>query len=191
MTPEDVMSALCFPEYVRLGALGRDANGCLVWPLGKSSGYGVCRWGEHPEYVHRVAYERFNGPIPAGKEIDHVWERGCRSRACFWPEHLEAVTHAENMQRSGTERRSRLRSCGHSWGNGNDNARGQCKTCAREYAERRRAPERAGYRAALAERTAVILNLRAAGLSQAEVGRIVGCSATTVLRTERGVGKFY
>jgi hypothetical protein len=87
---------------------------------GKSVAYGKCwRWeGSHCREgygriitgsrtdgsrrlrgVHQVAYEHFIGPIPEGYEIDHVWERGCRYRDCWNPEHLEAVTHRQNMRR--------------------------------------------------------------------------------------------
>lgn len=45
--------------------------------------------------VHRVMYEEIVGPIPEGLEIDHL----CRIRCCVNPDHLEPVTHAENMRR--------------------------------------------------------------------------------------------
>ena len=46
-------------------------------------------------YQHRLAYERFIGPIPLGYQIDHL----CRNPSCFNPEHLEAVLPSENVRR--------------------------------------------------------------------------------------------
>lgn len=48
--------------------------------------------------THRVAYEAFVGPIPEGKQLDHL----CRVRACCRPEHLEPVTGRENTLRGQT-----------------------------------------------------------------------------------------
>lgn len=48
--------------------------------------------------VHRWMYEQFVGPIPEGWEPDHL----CRQRGCINPEHLEAVTHHENLLRGDT-----------------------------------------------------------------------------------------
>jgi hypothetical protein len=45
---------------------------------------------------HRVAYEHFHGPIPDGYEVDHL----CGVRNCIRPDHIEAVTHAENIHRA-------------------------------------------------------------------------------------------
>lgn len=67
--------------------------GCWVWTGGVDRhGYGY--WGR--ALAHRRMYEQHVGPIPAGLEIDHL----CRNTLCVNPEHLEPVTHAENVARS-------------------------------------------------------------------------------------------
>jgi hypothetical protein len=45
--------------------------------------------------AHRVVYETLAGPVPDGLELDHL----CRQKACVNPQHLEPVTHRENMRR--------------------------------------------------------------------------------------------
>lgn len=70
-----------------------DEHGCWVWQRSMSQGYGRCADGTG---AHRVFWERSRGPIPQDLEIDHL----CRNRACVNPDHMELVTHRENMQRS-------------------------------------------------------------------------------------------
>lgn len=57
--------------------------------------------------VHRTAYIERYGPIPEGKELDHV----CRRRNCVRPEHLEPVTRSENERRKSFRRRMRIKHC--------------------------------------------------------------------------------
>ena len=78
----------------RLDGRSRWEGDCLVWTGAKSDGYGT--WTDHGKkvYAHRAAWERENGAIPDGKHIDHL----CWNRACILPDHLRAVTQAENNQ---------------------------------------------------------------------------------------------
>lgn len=74
-----------------------DADGCHVWQGSKDEkGYGLFQAaGRRCVKAHRWIYEQTHGPIPAGLEPDHL----CRVRACVNPEHLEPVTHRENVLR--------------------------------------------------------------------------------------------
>lgn len=88
---EDIASAV---EDVDAGYVTQ----CHQWTRNLSSeGYARCYAGEgmSPLYVHRLVYERAHGAIPQGMHIDHL----CRNRACCRLEHLELVTHAENLRR--------------------------------------------------------------------------------------------
>ncbi len=74
---------------------------CHIWQGALSSdGYGRVWVPEAGRAMatHVIAYERKHGPIPDGLEPDHL----CRVRACGNPDHLEPVTHAENMRRGLT-----------------------------------------------------------------------------------------
>ena len=76
---------------------------CWVWDKAKDScGYGNVWLAGKMYKVHRVVYEEIIGPIPAELELDHL----CRNRACYNSEHLEAVTHMENMRRGKQARKT-------------------------------------------------------------------------------------
>jgi len=66
---------------------------CWAWSGGLSS-QGYARLGRGM-YAHRISYEIYVGPIPDGTELDHL----CRNRGCVNPDHLEAVSHRENVRR--------------------------------------------------------------------------------------------
>ena len=72
---------------------------CWLWTASLNGhGYGQIRLrrrSRSPQMAHRVVWELCVGPIPAGKEIDHL----CRQPSCVNPEHLEPVEHAENVRR--------------------------------------------------------------------------------------------
>lgn len=51
--------------------------------------------------AHQVSYVWFVAPLTSGMEVDHL----CRKRHCVRPEHLDEVTHAENIRRGYAARR--------------------------------------------------------------------------------------
>src|SRR4029453_13354170 len=74
-----------------------DLADCVLWQGCRDrDGYGA-KWVDGRRVmVHRWAYEQKHGPIPADMQIDHL----CRNKACYNPEHLEAVTLRENNRRA-------------------------------------------------------------------------------------------
>lgn len=71
-------------------------SGCWVWSGSPSTrGYGKITVAGTIFYAHRFMYELHVGPIPDGLYIDHL----CRNKMCVNPDHLEPVTHRENLMR--------------------------------------------------------------------------------------------
>ena len=63
----------------------------------QTGGYGQMGMKGKNYLTHRLAYEWTIGPIPEGLELDHL----CRNKKCMNVNHLEAVTHSENLIRRG------------------------------------------------------------------------------------------
>lgn len=105
---------------------------CWLWVASTNGkGYGTYSKWKLNRYAHRYAYEMVNGEIVDGLEIDHL----CGTRNCVRPDHLEAVTHAENMRRMSQSQTHCKR--GHEFTPENTrimnygNGRRLCKECAR------------------------------------------------------------
>lgn len=77
-----------------------DLGPCWLWTGTLTTHrYGEFNMGMWDWGAHRWSYIVCVGPIPDGHEIDHL----CRVRHCVRPDHLEAVTHLENMVRIPAE----------------------------------------------------------------------------------------
>ncbi len=75
-----------------------ELTGCHIWSRFKDKdGYGIFRIDGRSVRAHIFYYEQKYGPVPDGLELDHKCER----RDCVNPDHMEAVTHAENVRRGG------------------------------------------------------------------------------------------
>lgn len=71
-------------------------TGCWVWQRHvNEQGYAKITRAGRRVWAHRWFYEQHTGPIPDSLELDHL----CRTPACVNPDHLEPVTHAENIRR--------------------------------------------------------------------------------------------
>lgn len=126
------------PPMVRFMRHVTEVDGHWMWGSTKAGGgpskrptfQASTRKEDGKVYAHRWIYEQVVGAIPDGYEVDHV----CKVGMCVNPDHLEAVTHAENL------RRERMAICknGHTMTEENRRIEGGysrgCKTCSRDRA---------------------------------------------------------
>lgn len=125
---------------------------CWVWtgPI-LPTGYGYMGTHKGPGRAHLFMWHMTHGAVPDGLELDHL----CRVRHCVRPDHLEPVTHRENMLRSpitGPGINARKTHCihGHEFTPENTyvTKKGQryCRACQRRrdeaYRQRRRARQK-------------------------------------------------
>jgi hypothetical protein len=130
------------PEELFWSKVAKSAD-CWLWTGAKTrDGYGQLRSRGQGKYAHRVAYELTRGDIPAGLELDHL----CRNPSCVNPDHLEPVTHRENLMRgdSPSARQARKTHCihGHEFTEANtlrQGSRRRCRACLRRTQEQEKA----------------------------------------------------
>jgi len=71
-------------------------TGCWLWTGGLfPNGYAQFRAGKYKVKAHKWIYEQLIGVVPKQLELDHK----CRIRSCVNSQHLEVVTHQENVLR--------------------------------------------------------------------------------------------
>lgn len=133
------------PRPVRFWSKVLFTEGCWEWTAAHDQhGYGRFYDGTKLVGAYRWAYEFCVAPIPDGLSIDHL----CRNPSCVNPDHLEPVTHTENMRRGNgwSGRKFRQTHCmrGHEFDEDNTyvtkQGRRNCRKCHKDYErERQRA----------------------------------------------------
>ena len=71
-------------------------SGCWEWTGAlHGANYGIIQIAGRARLAHRVSYRFHFGQLDDDLDIDHL----CRNPKCVNPEHLEPVSHAENVAR--------------------------------------------------------------------------------------------
>ena len=84
-------------DWLRDRCLVDPSTGCWLWTRSlKGNGYAQVSYRNRRSVAaHTLSYRFRYGVVPDGYELDHL----CRVRHCINPDHLEPVTHLENMLR--------------------------------------------------------------------------------------------
>jgi hypothetical protein len=125
---------------------------CWVWTSTRNPhGYGTFTNSRVPPRrtftAHRLFWTWLVGPVPEGLELDHQ----CRNPACVNPDHLEPVTHRENVLRGAApairaRRNGRCQRKGHPFPPGETS----CRICSNAYMKEWHAKRRAALSAVAA-----------------------------------------
>jgi len=119
----------------------RKTDQCWNWIASvDGKGYGQFNLSRKMVSVHRISYILAKGSIPKELELDHL----CRNKICVNPNHLETVTHRENLLRgkSPSALNAKKTHCirGHEFTPENTyrkkNNRKNCKICHKEYGKK-------------------------------------------------------
>lgn len=111
-------------------------DGCWLWTGPQNlAGYGSFGVGRGSKRnAHRWLWEQLNGPASSKLHLDHL----CRNRLCVNPDHMELVSHSENIRRGVHPNHMGAKThCpqGHPYDEANTyryrNTR-RCRTCQRE-----------------------------------------------------------
>lgn len=84
------------PRFMR--KVSKEQGGCWNWTgsiNGSGGGYPLFTIAGRQRLAHRVSLRFFKGDFDDDRVVDHL----CRNSRCVNPEHLEAVSHDENMAR--------------------------------------------------------------------------------------------
>lgn len=123
-------------------------GGCWVWTRGTLKGYGILRVNGRNVRAHRLAF--FAWRHDTRLDLDHL----CRNRSCCNPDHLEPVTHAENVRRG--ERRQEVCKRGHDLSEARMDPDGEraCRQCERIRRTMRRDADPERFRAMIRQKIA-------------------------------------
>lgn len=121
-------------------------NGCWVWQGHLVQGYGVIKVKNKAQYVHRLTFELWREPIPAGLVMDHECHNidlscagglTCLHRTCVNPWHCAPKEFADNIRQGRSANRLKTY-CpkGHPYDEANTSispeGRRSCRTCGRD-----------------------------------------------------------
>jgi hypothetical protein len=117
---------------------------CWVWTgasNNRAGGYGIFAIAGRNRLAHRVSLRHFRGPFPDDADVDHL----CRNTRCVNPDHLEAVSHVENMARGVIGGAIFLRTGACLRGHVDEyaikaNGTRNCRACARMFGRDKRTP---------------------------------------------------